>query len=482
MRTKQIITESEHSNLSDSIQFEPGSFKDPDGRIFYLGDTVCRSLSGQAADRMQRLDELGHLASLVEAGLMVPTRLVSVADEGIDIEGASSTILQHDRIAVMSYCYEWPFSLLRDAALVTLEIIERCLAFDCILKDATPYNIALYKGRPVLIDVLSIDNYEKGAPWEGYAQFCREFLFPLLLSAHKKIDVHDILRGSLNGMSLEVADGLFSFSDICKTGVLKHVKLQAMLQRSFRKSEFNAKRSYHESHFGKELILANVRGLRKILNKVAPSTTDSTWIDYTDSHSYDADEEAEKMAFVRSILETHNPGRVIDIGCNTGVYSRIASESANSVVSLDFDAACIDRLYRQGRRDKIENIFPIVANMLNPSPGMGWMLQERMSLFDRIQGDAFLALALVHHIAISGNIPLKNFVEALSGLADGGIVEWVDKSDPMVKTLLKNRRDVFDHYTWDHFKYVLEQSFDMEKVIEIGGGRRRLCLVRRKTA
>jgi hypothetical protein len=441
---------------------------------------VYRSLSRQAADRMQRLDELGHIATLVDAGLMVPTRLVAGVDEGIDIEGASSTMLQHDRIEVMSYCYEWPFALFRDAALVTLEIIECCLAFDCILKDATPYNIALYKGRPVLIDVLSIDDYENGAPWEGYAQFCREFLFPLLLSVHKKIDIQDFLRGSLNGMSIEVADGLFSFGDIRKTGVLKHVKLQAMFQRSFRKSDFNAKRSYHESHYGKEFILANVRGIRKILNKIAPSTADSTWIDYTDSHSYNADEEAEKMVFVQSMLESYKPGIVIDIGCNTGVYSRIASKIANSVVSLDFDAACIDQLYRQVRRDNIENIFPIVANMLNPSPGIGWMLRERASLFDRIRGDAFLALALVHHIAITGNIPLENFVEALSVMADCGVVEWVDKSDPMVETLLQNRRDVFDHYSWGHFKHVLEQTFNIEKVTEIGGGRRRLCQVQRK--
>ncbi len=466
--------------MSDSIQFEPGSFKDPDGRIFYLGDTVYRSLSDHAATRMQRLDEQGHLAALVEAGLMVPTRLVSSMGAGIDQKGIGPYILEHDRIDVISYSYEWPFSLLRDAAIVTLEVIERCLAFNCILKDATPYNIALYKGRPVLIDALSIDRYEDGMPWEGYAQFCREFLFPLLLAAHKKIGIHSLLRGSLNGISTEIADALFSFGDLHKAGVFKHVKLQAMLQRSFRKSDFDAKRSFKDSRFGKELILTNLRGLKKILNSLAPSTTDSTWIDYTDTHSYDSGEEAEKMAFVQTMLETHNPGRVIDIGCNTGVYSHIASKRAATVISLDSDASCIDRLYRKCRKDSIHNIFPFVADMLNPSPGLGWMLQERSSLFDRIRGDDFLALALVHHIAIRGNVPLENFVEALSNVANGGVVEWVDKTDPMVQTLLKNRQDVFERYTWDHFKDALEQFFDIEKVTDIGGGRRRLCQVRQK--
>jgi SAM-dependent methyltransferase len=466
--------------VSDSIRFEPGSFKDPDGRIFYLGDSVYRSLSGHAAGRMQRLDEQGHLAALIEAGLMVPTRLVSSTGAGIHQQGIGPNILEHDRIEVISYSYEWPFALLRDAAVVTLEIIERCLAFDCILKDATPYNIALYKGHPVLIDVLSIDRYEDGMPWEGYAQFCREFLFPLLLAAHKKVDVHSLLRGSLNGISNEIAAALFSFGDLRKAGVLKHVKLQALLQRSFKRSDFDAKRSFKDSRFGKDLILTNVKGLKDLLNDLAPSTTDSTWIDYTDTHSYDSDEEAEKMAFVQAMLETHGPDRVIDIGCNTGVYSRIASKYAATVISLDFDASCIDRLYRGCRKDGIHNIVPLVADLLNPSPGLGWMMRERASLFDRIRGDDFLALALVHHIAITGNVPLENFVEALSKVAGGGVVEWVDKSDPMVQTLLKNRRDVFARYTWDHFKEALEQYFDIEKVTDIGGGRRRLCQVRPK--
>lgn len=474
------MTDNGQSDLPASIQYEPGSFKDPDGRVFHLGDTVYRSLSEPALERMRSLDERGHLAALVEAGLMVPTRLISSRDAGIDSEYVGATILEHDRIEVISYSYEWPFALLRDAAIVTLEVIERCLAFGCILKDATPYNIALYKGRPVLIDVLSIDGYEDGAPWEGYAQFCREFLNPLMLAAHKKIDFHDLLRGSLNGISIESADGLFSIGDCRKAGVFKHVKLQAMLQRSFRKSDFDAKRSYRDSRFGKGAILANLKGLRKILNSLAPDVTDSTWLDYTDTHSYEGQEEAEKMAFVRSMLEMHKPTRVIDIGCNTGVYSRMASRCAKTVVSLDFDAACIDALYRNCRNDNIENIFPFVADLLNPSPGMGWMMRERASLFERIRGDAFLALALVHHISISGNVPLENFVEALSALAPGGVVEWVGKSDPMVQTLLKNRRDVFDRYTWGHFKQVLEQSFEIEKTIEIGDGRRRLCRVRKR--
>lgn len=474
------MSDSKYFDVSDSIRYEPGSFKDPEGRIFYLGDTVCRSLSEKAEERMRYLCEEGHLKSLVEAGLMIPTRLTSSKDAGIELEGICSTIMVHDRIDVISYSYEWPFSLLRDAAIVTLEIIERCLAFNCILKDATPYNIALYKGRPVLIDVLSIEYYKDGTPWESYAQFCREFLFPLLLAAHKKIDIQDLLRGSLNGISIDVVDGLFSFSDFHKTGVFKHVMLQAMLQRTFRKSDFDAKQSYRDSHFGKEFILANLKGLRKILNKIHPSTEDSTWSNYEKTHSYNSCEEAVKMTFVRSMLETHKPRRVIDIGCNTGVYSRIASETVNTVVALDLDAACIDRLYKNCRNDKIENIFPMVANLLNPSPCMGWMMQERASLFDRIRGDAFLALALVHHMAISGNVPLKNFIDMLSSLANGGVVEWVDKTDPMIQALLKNRRDVFDEYTWDNFKHLLGQSFNIEKVTKIGDGRRRLCLVRQK--
>ena len=481
MTERHLQPSTNTARTTRQIVFEPGSFKDADGRVFYAGDKVYRSLSEAAAERMRALEADGRLAALVEAGLVVPSRLVGAANVGLDPAEVGGTVVEHARVGIITYPFEWPFALLRDAALVTLDVIERCLAFDFTLKDATPYNIALYQGRPVLIDLLSIERYETGAPWVGYAQFCREFLFPLLLAAHKGVAFHELFRGSLNGISLEVADGLFSLADALKPGVLKHVKLQAKLQRSFRKSEFDAKRSFRESRFGKQLIVANLNALRNVLAKLAPHDRDTAWIDYTDTHSYSTDEEAVKRAFVEAMLEAVAPVRVVDLGCNTGEYSRLAAKTARDVVALDSDTACIDGLYRACRRDGIVNIVPVVADLLNPSPAMGWMLAERASLFGRIRADAFLALALVHHIAIGGNVPLPAIVAALAELAPAGVVEWVDKSDPMVETLLRNRKDVFNHYRWDDFRQALEARFEIVETAEIGGGRRRLCWVRART-
>lgn len=465
-------------NQMSLIDYDPGSFKDPDGRVFYSGQKIFRSLSATGAERMRWLDAEGHLAAFADDGLIIPSRLVDASSVGLGGAGVGETLIEHARVGTMTYPFEWPFELLRDAALITLDINERCLAFDFILKDATPYNIALYRGRPVLIDLLSIDRYEAGMPWKGYAQYCREFLFPLLLASHKKVVFQDMFRGGLNGVGLETTDGIFTRLDIFKPGVLKHVKLQAMLQRSFRKGDFDAERSFSEGGFNKDRLIANLHGLRKILGKLSTRASGSTWIDYTSTHSYSDDEEGIKARFVKSMLDAVEPARVVDLGCNTGTYSRLAAERADEVVAVDSDAACIDSLYRQLRGEGAVNIVPVVVDLLNPSPAMGWMLSERKSLFDRFQGDAFLALALVHHLAISGNVPLDDIVAMLARVAPTGVVEWVDKSDPMVELLLRNRKDVFDRYGWAEFQRALETKFEIAETIEIGGGRRRLCRVR----
>ena len=464
------------TGLTD-IRFDDGSFKDPDGRVFYHDGRVFRTLSAAAAERFEALFDGGHLERLVDRQLVIPSWFVNSADIGLDPVAIGAKVIEHRRIDVTTYPFEWSFDMLRDAALVTLDIIERALAFNFILKDATPYNIGFIEAKPVLIDLLSLERYEAGAPWEGYAQFCREFVFPLFLAAYRGIDFRVFFRGQLNGIELATASKLFSVRDLFRPGVWKHVKLQALLERSFRNSAVDVDESYRVGHFSKDAILANTRNLRRAIERLPRPGADSQWIDYGATHTYTADEQAAKVAFVEAMLERLRPRRVVDLGCNTGAYSVLAAASAELVIALDLDSACVNDLYLAVRRKGIRNIVPLVGDLLNPSPAMGWMLRERKSLFERIECDAFLALALVHHICIGGNVPVESFVGALGDIAPGGVVEWVDKSDPMVQFMLRNRADVFDGYTWQAFHAALGARFDIIDIVEQKGGGRRLCMV-----
>ncbi len=302
------------------IQFDDVSFKAPDERVF-------RPLNAAAAGRFEVLFDEGHLERLIDRHLIIPSWFVDSADIGLDPAAIGVKVIEHRRIDIFTYPFEWSFDMLRDAALLTLDIIERALAFDFILKDATPYNVGFMDGRPVLIDLLSLERYEAGAPWEGYAQYCREFLFPLFFAAYRGIDFRVFFRGQLNGIELTTASKVFFFRDLLRPGVWKHVKLRALLKRTFRNSAVDVNESYRVGHFSKDAILANTRNLRRAIERLPRPGADSQWIDYGATLSYTADEQAAKAASVEAMIERLRPRRVVDLGCNTGAYSMLAARS-----------------------------------------------------------------------------------------------------------------------------------------------------------
>ena len=459
-------------------RFDPGSFKDPEGRVFLANGEVYRTLGAAAEGRMRALAEDGVLDRLAADGLLIPTRLVSAADAGLDPREVGEAVLHHERIGVFTYPFEWSFEMLRDAALVTLDLLEACLGRGLVLKDASAYNVAPHNGRMVFFDALSIDRHEDGTPWDGYAQFCREFLFPLMLTAYRGVDFQHWFRGRLDGLALADIARLVSWRDCLRPGVLRHVVLQARLERSFARADVKLRASFRDVKYSRDLIAANVRGLRKLVRGLRYKAAGSVWIDYGKESSYSEESRKTKADFVARALERLAPEQVVDLGCNVGDYSLIAARLARRVVSLDADPACIDALYRRLRDGRVVNVAPLVGDLLNPSPGLGWNLRQRAPLFERIGASgAFLALALIHHIRIGGNVPLAAVLDLLRGLAPAGVVEWVDKRDSMVQRMLRNRVDVFDDYDWPTFEALARERFTVAEVVDIHGGERKLCLL-----
>lgn len=459
------------------LEFDPGSFKDPDGRVFEHRGLIYRTLSASAHNRMQTYIGNNTLSDFTAGGLLIESDLVNAAEAGLDAAEVGDVVMRHERIPVQTYPSEWSFDMLRDAALVTLDLLLECLDRDLMLKDATAFNVAFHDGRMQFFDTLSIEDYAEGDPWDGYAQFCREFLFPLMLTSYRGVEFQPWLRGSLSGIPVRTFARLLSLREKLRGAVIKHVVLQAKLDRGFADTDTEMRSSFKSMKFSKPMIVGNVTGLAKTLKSLRYEAGDSVWGDYAQSHSYSAADEATKRDFVEKAVARLKPATVVDLGGNIGDYSLLVAPHAERVCCVDIDPACINTLYRRIREGGPRNVVPIVGDLLNPSPALGWNLAERQDLFSRIRSDSFLALALVHHLAIGGNVPLSNIVDVLFRIAPSGVVEWVDKSDAMVQRMLRNRTDVFGDYTWESFRRELERRFTIVETVDTHDGARRLCLL-----
>ncbi|WP_417836376.1 hypothetical protein [Thalassospira tepidiphila] len=462
------------------VQFEPGSFKDPLGSVFYFRHDVYRSLTQQAYAQFSALFKSGLIRDYIECGYLIQSDLVPCEDvPGLQKDvSESGYLIKQPRVPFISYPYEWCFSQLKDAAIKTLAFTEKCLSDNLILKDATAFNLALYQGNVQFFDILSIETYEKDQPWIAYQQFCQQFLFPLLLSAYKGIDTQLLMRGHFQALTASHAAKYFSGTDIFKAGILKHVYLLSLMERRYEAKDIKVKEVLKKTHFPKELIVSNLKNLTKTISKLDYFVPKSEWSDYVNECNYRDDDRSKKHAFLEEYLRESAPKTIVDLGCNTGEYSYLASKSAEIVVSVDADALSIERLYNKLNSDSVNNIFPVVGNLLNPTPSLGWAGEERQSLLDRLRSmDSFFALALVHHICISGNVPVSKFIDLLAQIGRSGVVEWVDKKDEQVQKLLRNREDVFGDYTWENFQKLLSQKFKIIKIQDTHAGDRKLCFV-----
>ena len=439
-------------------RFDGGSFRDRESRVFYHDDRVLRALSQPALDDWKALAASRCFGRSTSAGKIVPTREAALP-EGLGPPWVAA--LEHERIPFLSYPYEWCFHMLRDAALLQLDLLLAALADDLILKDSSPYNFQWIGPRPVFIDVTSFERRTEGDPWVGYLQFCQLFLYPLMLTAHRGIPFRPWLRGAIDGITPEECNRVFSWRDRMRAGVFTDVYLQAALHARTAKVEGSLRRDLRKAGFKKQLIVNNVRRLRRVVGKLSWQPRDSQWSSYAETSTYDADNREIKESFVARVAGSRRWPLVWDLGANTGTFSRIVSEYAETVVAFDADHLAVDRLYRAVRESGPTNILPLISNLADPSPALGWRHRERKALAERPSPDLALCLALVHHLAISANVPLSEVVGWLAGLETHLVIEFVTKDDAMVKRLLQNKDDIYDDYEIGNFEGLLEERFEI---------------------
>jgi hypothetical protein len=447
---------------------DPGSFRDPASRVFERDGEILRLLSPHGWEGWEALMAGRLLGDFTSSGRLVATE---AADE-------AGRVLRHERLPFVSYPYEWTFSMLRAAALLHLDLLEAALAEDLTLKDATPYNVQFRGARPVFIDVGSFDRLEPNEPWLGFRQFCRMFLFPLMLRGYRDIPFQPWLRGSVDGIDAATARAVLRGRDLLRPGVLTHVALQARAERATAGRGDDVRSALAGAGLPKSVLEANLRRMRRIVERIEWRPAASTWSDYATGCAHVPAQRQAKEAFLARVLGRRRPAVVWDLGANDGHFSRLAAAHAGYVLAIDGDELVLDRLYRSLAADGAANLQPLLIDLAQPSPALGWRGTERRRLEDRSSPDLVLFFAVVHHLVLGASIPLGEVVGWLRSLDAEVVFEWVPPADPMATRLGANKRahEIHPDYTDGGLAAALAGRFSIEDEAPVEG--RRLLLLR----
>ena len=450
------------------------SFRDPSGFLFTRDGVLYRQVNQSYAADYQKLVDSGLYAKLVKAGLLVPH--IEVEMEAAD-PAMAFKILRPELVPFITYPYEWSFSQLKDAALATLSIQKRALKLGMSLKDASAYNIQLFGGKVTLIDTLSFETYKEGEPWVAYRQFCQHFLAPLALMAYRDIRLNQLLRVYIDGIPLDLASSLLPGRTRWMIGLASHIHLHASAQKRYADVAVSEKRAGRK--MSKEALVALIESLQVTVRKLEWKPAGTEWADYYAANNYTDAAFEHKKVLVGDWLTRIEAKTVWDLGGNTGVFSRVAAQTGAFVVSSDIDPAAVEVNYRMVKEQKEHNLVPMVLDLTNPSPAIGWSNLERDSFLQRGPADASLALALVHHLAISNNVPLPRVAEFFAACGEWLIVEFVPKSDGQVQKLLRSRLDIFNDYTKAGFEQAFGQFYTLQESSAVRDSQRWLYLMRR---
>ncbi len=436
-----------------------GSFRDPEGHVFIASGRVFRGIAHQAADRLRAFLRSDFFREHTGARI-VETREVApevAMEAGVPESeaGAWAMWVEHETLPLITYPYEWPFECLKQAACLTLDLLVDALRNGYTLKDASAFNVQFINSHPIFIDVLSFTEYEEGAPFLGYKQFCEQFFAPLCLTAFAGIEFNQWFRGRLEGLDLIEASRALPFTTRCRPQVLMHIHSQAWAMRKLKSTPARPRSVRKRRRIPRRNLIALADNLRQYTGGLERGGR-TYWQKYAAHNSYDDRSRTSKTRTAQEFVTRTRPARLLDLGCNTGEYSKVAIDAgARAVLGVDSDCGALDVAATQAHRDGWPAQF-LFWDLANPSPDLGWLREERTALEKRLgRVDAVFCFALIHHLVIGRNIPMGEFVRWVCGLAPGGLIEFVPKSDPMTQGLLRDRDDVFETYDRENFERAL---------------------------
>jgi len=456
------------------MKAHPSSFRDPLGFLFERDGVLHRQVNENCRASYDLLMASGLYGELTEKLLLVAHAEVDAAPFGT----GAYRILRPELVPFVSYPSEWSFGQLKAAALATLRIQRIALRHGMSLRDASAFNVQFVGSQPLFIDTLSFEPYAEGKPWVGYRQFCQHFLAPLYLRAGCDPRLSALSAAWIDGVPLDVARRLAPGRYRWRPGFLAHIGLHARAQARYQEAEARPAAAPRLGRAALENILGS---LRSTTEGIAWNPAKTQWADYYAATNYTGEAMELKKRFVASAVEETKPSRVVDLGANTGAFSEIASRAGAYTVAADVDHGAVELCWRAASARKDRGLLPLVLDLTSPTPALGWMNTERDSFLDRCSGttDLALALALVHHLAIGNNVPLRSVVELLARIAPAALVEFVDKRDSQVQRLLASREDIFDGYSQEGFERALDGLFTIVRRQPIAATHRVLYLLRR---
>jgi hypothetical protein len=450
------------------------SFRDPAGFVYCQQGDLRRQINQVYRAHYDHLLSSGLYTELTDERLLI--KHTELETEPLDPSRAYK-VIRPEQIEFVSYPYEWCFSQLQDAALLALEVERRAVLRGMTLKDCSVYNLQFRAGRPIFIDTLSFEIRREGEPWTGYRQFCEHFLAPLALQSLTDYRLGQLCRTNIDGIPLDLASRLLPWRSRLRFGLGVHLHLHSALQRS----HSNEAAPSRGRGMSRRALLGLVDNLEATVRSLRFRPRGTVWSSYCDDNSYTSEEFQRKARFVAEFLERTHSATVWDLGANTGYFSLLAAERGLSTIAFDFDPTCVERTYRDVKERKEAKLLPLVMDLFNPSPPSGWKNQEHDSIFDRGKPDLVLALALVHHLALTGNQPLDHLATFFNGLSPWLVVEFVPEDDPQSQLLVAQRRGIHHPYNRSHFEESFGKHFTIILSETVSWSGRVLYLMRRRS-
>jgi len=459
--------------MAETTNRHASSFRDPSGYIQVNDGQVYRIINPVYFSQYQSLTQSGFYKKLFDSGLLIKHEEVAANESYIQIKP--------ENIPFFSYPYEWSFTQYKHAALHTLKLQKYCLQNGYTLKDATAFNITFYNGAPVFVDTLSFDAYTPGEPWRAYKQFLMHFFGPLLLAKYYGNDMLKTLQQYIDGMPLQKVAKLLPLSARFSPTVYTNIFLTAKYDAKYSSDENTTEKKVNVPKESQIKIIDSLYNFIKDL-----SLNEKTeWKDYYAITNYDAAAFEHKKQLVKNWSAKIDAQKVVDLGGNDGTFSRVLKDSTKEILVTDIDPNAVDYNYKQVLKNKEHNILPLVSDLLNPAPGIGFNNKERTPLQERIANNDFdvaLALALIHHISLSGNVPFAMSAQMFASLTPYLIIEFPDREDSWVSFLLKSKREFagyFDYYNRENFEKDYAKFYDVVEKEHIPNTHRTLYLLKR---
>ncbi len=453
-----------------NITNHPASFRDPDGAILFIDNVLHRFVSNNFKSKYDKLMNSGLHKELVKNQFIV--------DHEENGEREGGFLIKPELISNISYPYEWSFSQLKDAALLTLKIQEVAIEHGMSLKDASAYNIQFQNGKPIFIDTTSFENFSEGQAWVAYKQFCQHFLAPLALMSCTDIRLGSLLKNYIDGIPLDLAASLMPLKSKLSLGLSMHLFFHAKMQGKYSDSGISKQ---EVKKIPKMQTLGILDSLKTTISKLKLSTVDTEWGDYYNNTNYSDESFNEKKELIKSFSKELKLKKVWDLGANRGVFSRIFADQGINTIAWDIDPIAVEKNYNQIKKSSETSISPLLVDLTNPTPSIGWSLVERDSFVERAKDvDLVMALALIHHLAIGNNVPLEQIAMFFSKLSENLIIEFVPKGDSQVDILLSSREDIFSDYNESGFEKAFSEYYTVEKKENVQGSKRTLYLLKKK--